>query len=72
MIGLVSAVVLVAGLVQADVSSENTVGVFCFNITGSGAFNLVSVPMHKIYLFFRGQVQISGMRVAPFLVMNSK
>ncbi|MDA0321926.1 MAG: hypothetical protein O2923_04320 [Verrucomicrobia bacterium] len=34
-------------LAHADVSSENTVGVFCIDLV-AGKFNLVSAPMHKI------------------------
>jgi len=34
-------------LAHADVSSENTVGVFCIDLV-AGNFNLASAPMHKI------------------------
>lgn len=46
-VALVAGFAFSAVLVHADVSSENTVGVFCRDLV-AGKLNLVSVPMHKI------------------------
>lgn len=48
LVALAAGMAFAGSLTYADVSSENTVGVFCVDLEGGGKFNLISVPMHKI------------------------